>query len=212
LDFSGSGATGGSQSMIVLDNIKMYEVDMIPFFKYFNDSNIYKGIQVPYVGLAPNIDYLNSDFIFIDNITIGLDSINNTIKEGNTNICVPDVIVINTDKVIVVTDQLVTLITETSSTCSGSITIQGNITVSQVGIVYSTSPLPLNLGSDNSEIGVGNSFSVNLTGLINNTTYYYAAYATVGIITTYGTTYTFITVKTPPDYSSDYSPTDYSTI
>jgi hypothetical protein len=76
LCISGNGATGGSTSMVVLDNLNMYEVDMIPFFKYFENPNIYKGIVFPYIGTSPEIDYTNSDFIFIDNITIGLDSIN----------------------------------------------------------------------------------------------------------------------------------------
>lgn len=75
LNISGNGEAGVSQSMVVLDNLNVYEVDMIPFFKYFDESNIYKGIQQPIRGTSPEIDYLNSDFIFIDNISIGLDSI-----------------------------------------------------------------------------------------------------------------------------------------
>jgi len=76
LCINGNGATGASTSMVVLDNLNMYEVDMIPFFKYFENPNIYKGIVFPYIGTSPEIDYTNSDFVFIDNITIGLDSIN----------------------------------------------------------------------------------------------------------------------------------------
>ena len=76
LNITGNGATGASTSMVVLDNLNMYEVDMIPFFKYFENANIYKGIQFPYVGTSPEIDYASSDFVFIDNISIGLDSIN----------------------------------------------------------------------------------------------------------------------------------------
>jgi hypothetical protein len=76
LSINGGGATGGSTSMVVLDNLNMYEVDMIPFFKYFENPNIYKGVVFPYIGTSPEIDYTNSDFVFIDNITIGLDSIN----------------------------------------------------------------------------------------------------------------------------------------
>lgn len=75
MNISGNGEGGASQSMVVVDNLNMYEVDMIPFFKYFDESNIYKGIQQPIRGTSPEIDYLNSDFIFIDNISIGLDSI-----------------------------------------------------------------------------------------------------------------------------------------
>ena len=81
LSISGNGATGGSQSMVVLDNLNMYEVDMIPFFKYFEESNIYKGIQFPYIGTSPEIDYAISDFVFIDNIAIDLDSIIPTVAD-----------------------------------------------------------------------------------------------------------------------------------
>ena len=76
LNITGNGATGASTSMVVLDNLNMYEVDMIPFFKYFENDNIYKGVVFPYVGTSPEIDYASSDFVFIDNISIGLDSIN----------------------------------------------------------------------------------------------------------------------------------------
>lgn len=75
LNITGNGIDGASASMIVLDNINMYEVDMIPFFKYF-DNNIYKGVVFPYTATSPEIDYNSSDFVFIDNISIGLDSIN----------------------------------------------------------------------------------------------------------------------------------------
>ena len=78
LNITGNGATGASTSMVVLDNLNMYEVDMIPFFKYFEDVNIYKGIVFPYTAVSPEIDYTSSDFVFIDNISIGLDSINPT--------------------------------------------------------------------------------------------------------------------------------------
>ena len=76
LNITGNGATGASTSMVVLDNLNMYEVDMIPFFKYFENANIYKGVVFPYVGTSPEIDYVSSDFVFVDNISIGLDSIN----------------------------------------------------------------------------------------------------------------------------------------
>lgn len=83
LSINGNGATGASTSMLVLDNLNMYEVDMIPFFKYFDEDNIYKGIQIPYIGEAPDIDYLNSDFVFVDNITVGVDAID---ANGNNSL------------------------------------------------------------------------------------------------------------------------------
>jgi hypothetical protein len=59
----------------LIDNLHFYEVDMIPFFQYFTEENINKGIQIPYQGISPFIDYTNSNFNFIDNISVGLDSI-----------------------------------------------------------------------------------------------------------------------------------------
>ena len=104
LSINGNGATGASTSMLVLDNLNMYEVDMIPFFKYFDESNIYKGIQIPYIGEAPNIDYLNSDFVFIDNITVGVDAID---ANGNNSLgtnCQVGVVITNSDTFTVVTN------------------------------------------------------------------------------------------------------------
>jgi len=70
----------------IIDNLHFYEVDMIPFFQYFTDVNINKSIQIPYQGISPFIDYTNSNFNFIDNISIGLDSIqtqnSNTVVSG----------------------------------------------------------------------------------------------------------------------------------
>jgi len=57
------------------DNIKFYEVDMIPFFQYTTEEYINKGVQVPFQGIAPFIDYDNLNFSFIDNINIQLDSL-----------------------------------------------------------------------------------------------------------------------------------------
>lgn len=57
------------------DNIKFYEIDMIPFFQYTTEDYVNKSIQVPYQGIAPFIDYTNNNFSFIDNITFGLDSV-----------------------------------------------------------------------------------------------------------------------------------------
>ena len=69
-----------------LDNLHFYEVDMIPFFQYFTSDNINRGIMVPYQGVSPFIDYTNANFNFIENISIGLDSIqtqnSNTVVSG----------------------------------------------------------------------------------------------------------------------------------
>lgn len=58
-----------------VDNVKFYEVDMIPFFQYTTEEYINKQIQVPFVGVAPIIDYSDENFNFVGNIQISLDGI-----------------------------------------------------------------------------------------------------------------------------------------
>lgn len=54
-----------------MDNIHFYEVDMIPFFQYTTASNINMNIQAPYYVInVPQIDYSNSNYNFINNVTI----------------------------------------------------------------------------------------------------------------------------------------------
>ncbi len=74
MHFRGSGLYGTSQSQFIIDNLKLVEVDMIPFFQYFQTSNINTGIQIPYQGIAPYIDYTDANFVFLDNISLGFDS------------------------------------------------------------------------------------------------------------------------------------------
>lgn len=63
----GSGLGGIFKNGFVLDNIKFYEVDMIPFFKYYDEINIDRGIKIPNNGNSLNIKDMNNDFIIIDN-------------------------------------------------------------------------------------------------------------------------------------------------
>ena len=69
-------------STYIIDNLNFYEVDMIPFFQYFTIDSINNGVEVPFQGISPFIDYSNANFNFIDNISIGLDSIQ--IQNSNT--------------------------------------------------------------------------------------------------------------------------------
>jgi transcriptional regulator with XRE-family HTH domain len=60
-----------------IDNLKFYEVDMIPFFQYFTESSINMDLQVPNRGSSPYLpynEYSKIDYIFIDNDVIGIDS------------------------------------------------------------------------------------------------------------------------------------------
>lgn len=215
LSIQGNGDMGASQSMLILDNIKMYETDMIPFFKYFEDRNIYKGIQVPYEGVAPNIDYLNSDFIFVDNITIGLDSINNVNLDSNVG-CLPTSINIITASVSVITNTPSNIGTS-SVTIGGNISIQGNVSLQTCGLYLSTFSPPTNLVHSTVN---PNNLNITVNDLLPNTTYYVQAYLifietttsgqSLGTITTLGEIETFTTNALPPDYSVDYLSTDYS--
>jgi hypothetical protein len=72
--FRGNGLNGKNVSTLVVDNLKLYEVDMIPFFQYFNTKNINKSVSVPYQAIAPHVDYVESDNSLLDNSIYGLDS------------------------------------------------------------------------------------------------------------------------------------------
>jgi hypothetical protein len=86
MHFYGIAPTLSDAAEYIIDNLHFYEIDMIPFFQYFTDDNINRGVQVPFQGISPFIDYSNASFNFIDNISIGLDSIqtqnSNTIISG----------------------------------------------------------------------------------------------------------------------------------
>ena len=56
----------------ILDNIKFYEIDMIPFFQYTTYDYVNSSVQIPYIGVAPFIDYNNDNFSFVYNVSIGL--------------------------------------------------------------------------------------------------------------------------------------------
>lgn len=74
MSFRGNGLNGENVSTFVIDNMKLYEVDMIPFFQYFTTKNINKSVSVPYQATAPNVEYVESDFSLLDNSIYGIDS------------------------------------------------------------------------------------------------------------------------------------------
>ena len=89
----------------------------------------------------------------------------------------------------------VTSITESTATCGGNVTSDGNGTVSARGICWSTSPNPTiadNKTTDGSGTG---SFTSSMTNLKANTTYYVRAYATNEKGTAYGEVKSFTTSK-----------------
>lgn len=94
-----------------------------------------------------------------------------------------------------VTTSSATNITYTSATIGGNVTSDGGATVTERGIVYSTSQNPTTSNSKKvSGSGTG-AFSVNLTGLTNGTTYYARVYAVNSKGTSYGSQVSFTTVS-----------------
>ena len=61
--FRGNGLEGENISSLIIDNLRLYEVDMIPFFQYFTEANINKSVSVPYQAVAPVIAYTDASII-----------------------------------------------------------------------------------------------------------------------------------------------------
>ncbi|MDY0347524.1 MAG: BspA family leucine-rich repeat surface protein [Tenuifilaceae bacterium] len=86
-------------------------------------------------------------------------------------------------------------ITATAATSGGNVTADGGSSILARGVVWGTSPNPTtatNMGSTSEGSGLG-TFSSNITGLTDGTTYYVRAYALNGNGTEYGTNMEFTT-------------------
>jgi uncharacterized protein (TIGR02145 family) len=84
-------------------------------------------------------------------------------------------------------------ITSTSATSGGNITANGGTSVTQRGVVWSTSPNPTTANSlSNNGSGTGN-YTSTLGGLAANTTFYVRAYAINSAGTAYGNELSFTT-------------------
>ena len=84
-------------------------------------------------------------------------------------------------------------ITVTSATINGTVTSDGGAEITERGFVYSTSPL-FSTSSTVTSDSETYSFSANIAELTPSTTYYYKAYATNSIGTTYGEILNFTTL------------------
>ena len=94
-----------------------------------------------------------------------------------------------------VTTSAVTNITQTTANGGGNVTNDGGATVTERGICWSTTHNPtINNSHANSGTGVGN-FTVSMSGLTPNTTYYVRAYATNSAGTNYGEEVSFTTLQ-----------------
>ena len=92
-----------------------------------------------------------------------------------------------------VTTSEVTNISGTKADCRCNVTSEGDFTVTARGVCWSTADNPTIDDSHTVDGGGAGSFTSNITGLTENTTYYVRAYATSGAGTAYGETKTFKT-------------------
>ena len=93
-----------------------------------------------------------------------------------------------------VTTGQVTEITQTTATGSGDVTNDGGASVTTRGVCWSTSHNPTTNDSHVSGGSGTGSFTVNITGLTANTTYYVRAYAVNSVGTSYGSEVSFTTL------------------
>ena len=102
-----------------------------------------------------------------------------------------------------VTTAEVTSITANTAVCGGNVTSDGNLTVTARGVCWSTSPNPT-ISNSKTTNGTGTgSFTSNVTGLADGTTYYVRAYATNSKGTAYGAEKSFTTLaKTIPQITT----------
>ena len=95
-----------------------------------------------------------------------------------------------------VTTTAVSLITQATASSGGNVTSDGGASVTDRGVVWSTSTGPTIALSTKTSNGTGTgSFSSSITGLTCNTLYYVRAYATNSVGTNYGNELTFRTAS-----------------
>ena len=92
-----------------------------------------------------------------------------------------------------VTTATVSGITTSSATCGGTVTSDGNATVTARGVCWGTTHNPTVDGQHTTDGTGTGSFTSSITGLTDNTTYYVRAYATNSEGTAYGEERTFTT-------------------
>jgi len=96
----------------------------------------------------------------------------------------------------VLTTTVATNITSTTATAGGNITDTGGGAISAKGVCWSSTSQNPTI-DDNKANGSGDgNFTSTITGLTDGTTYYYRAYATNSVGTTYGEPFSFITPVT----------------
>ena len=99
-----------------------------------------------------------------------------------------------------VTTSSVTNVTQTTATGGGNVTNDGGATVTERGICWGTSHNPTTNGAHATNGSGTGSYTVSMTGLVENTTYYVRAYAINSEGTGYGSEVSFTTLSDGGDY------------
>ncbi len=102
-----------------------------------------------------------------------------------------------------VTTAAVTNISFTTATAGGNVTSDGGATIIQRGVCFSTSQNPTTANNIVTATGTTGSFTCNLSGLTDNTTYYVRAYAINSQGTSYGSQVSFTTLVNYVAYDGD---------
>ena len=140
------------------------------------------SFTVDMTGLTPNTTYFARAYAKNSEGTAYGNEVSFTTLAGGGGVTQPTV-----------TTADVTNVTMTEATCGGTVIDDGGATVTERGVCWSTSPNPTETGSHaTGGTGTG-SFTVDMTGLTPNTTYYARAYAKNSQYTGYGEQKTFTT-------------------
>ena len=87
-------------------------------------------------------------------------------------------------------------ITQTSATSGGNVSADGGAEITARGICWSTGQTPTTADNKTTNGSGTGSFTSNITGLGDNTTYYVRAFATNSVGTSYGAEVSFKTIRT----------------
>lgn len=108
--------------------------------------------------------------------------------------------------------KVVTNITKNSALSGGSIIMDGGSNIVECGVCFNTSNNPTILDSRTSDDIIESGFESEIKNLIPNTTYYYCAYATNDVGTSYGEVLSFKTLAEPTSPIFDIDGNMYETV
>lgn len=112
----------------------------------------------------------------------------------------------------VLTTSATSNILQTTASCGGNITSDGDAAITARGVCWSTSQTPTTANSKTADGTGTGSFTSAITGLLPNTSYYVRAYATNSAGTSYGSAVSLITLPDAPSTVTDIDGNVYHTV